>query len=97
MILNSSGTSDISLETTRIRVMPTGDPQTIVFTFLPDGIAEPGGNETLNLQLIPTPSMLQTMPIGEGVFFKNVVPLTIVDVNGKFDESQCWMPYTDYL
>ena len=60
----------------------TDDPRSVVFTFLPDGIAEPGGNETLNLQLIPTSSTLRTMPIGEGVFFKNIIPLTIVDVNG---------------
>ena len=75
-------------------MMPMSDPQTVVFTFLRDGIAEPGGNESLNLQLIPIPSVLQTMPIGEGVFFKNVIPLTIVDVNGKFDKSQYLMPYS---
>ena len=80
--------SDISLETTRVRVTPIGDPPAVVFTFLPDGIAEPKGNESLNLELIPTLSTLQTMPIGEGVFFKNVIPLTIMDA-----DRRCLMNY----
>ena len=75
--------SDISLETMRIRVTPMGDSRAVVFTLLPDGIAEPGGNESLNLELIPTPSTLQTMPIGEGVFFKHIINLTIIDANRK--------------
>ena len=73
----------MSLETTRIQVRPMGHPQVVIFTFLTDGIAELGGNEYLNLELIPTPSTLQTMPIAEGVFFKHVIPLTIVDADRK--------------
>lgn len=83
--------SDISVETTRIRVIPTDDPQSVVFTFLVDGIFELR-NESLNLQLIPTPATLQTIPIGEGVFFKHVIRLTIVDSDSKyifFSQSQC--------
>ena len=62
---------------------PTGDSRAVVFTFLPDGITELGGNESLNLELIPTPSTLQMMPIGEGVFFKHIICLTIMDANRK--------------
>lgn len=61
-----------------------GDPQavrfTLIFPRLPDGITEPGGKESLNLELRPTPSKLQVMPIGV-VFFKNRINLTIIDAD----------------
>ena len=76
--------SDISLETTRIQVQPIGDPKFVVFTFVADEVTEEG-NESLTLQLVPTPATLQTMPIGEGVFFKQEIPLTIMDADRKFD------------
>ena len=76
--------ADISLETTRIQVRPLEDLQDVLFTFLIDEVAQEA-NETLILQLIPTPSSLQTMPIGEGVFFKNEINLTIMDANRKLE------------
>lgn len=83
------------METTNIQVMPIADPQTILFTFLPDDIAKLGGNESFSLHLVPTPSTLRTIPTGEGVFFKNVIPLTIMDGNrlSMFDQSRCLIPY----
>ena len=75
--------SDISLETTRIKVRPMGDPKFVVFTLVADEVTEV--NESLTLQLVPTPATLQTMPVGEGVFFKHEIPLTIMDADRKFD------------
>ena len=62
---------------------PVGDPTVVEVTFLADGITQEGNDESLTLHLIPTPSTLQTIPIGEAVFFKNVINLTIVDADGK--------------
>ena len=76
--------SDFSLETTKIQLRPRDDRAFVVFTFLPDGIAE-GVNESLIFQLVPTPAALRTMPIGEGVFFKQEMPLTILaDADRKY-------------
>ena len=75
---------DFSLETTKIQLWPRNDQEFIVFTILPDGIAEEV-NKSLTFQLIPTPATLQTMPIGEGVFFKQEIPLTILaDADRKY-------------
>ena len=60
------------------------DQEFVVFTILPDGIAEEV-NKSLTFQLIPTLAFLQTMPIGEGVFFKQEIPLTILaDADCKY-------------
>ena len=62
------------------------DDQTfVVFTFLADELSEEV-NESLTLQLVPTPATLQTMPIGEGVFFKQEISLTIMDADRKFKQ-----------
>ena len=75
--------SDISLETTQVRVRPREDePQVVFFSFVTDGVVEEA-NETLTLQLVPTPATLQTMPIGEGVFFKHESFLTIMDSDSR--------------
>ena len=72
------------METPKIQLQPRDDQEFVVFTFLPDGIAEEV-NESLTLQLVPTPATLQTMPIGEGVFFKQEMPLTILaDADRKY-------------
>ena len=67
-------------------MQPNGEQSFITFTFLTDEDTEfeERVNESLTLQLIPTPATLQTMPIGEGVFFKQEMPLTILDVNCKY-------------
>ena len=78
------GRADFLLETTRIQVRPQDDPQAVLFTFLTDEVAQEA-NESLTLQLVPTPSTLQTMPIGEAVFFKNEIRLSIMDINRKID------------
>ena len=75
--------SDLSLETTRVRVRPQQDePQVVFFSFVTDGVVEEA-NETLTLQLVPTLATLHTMPIGEGVFFKHESFLTIMDSDGR--------------
>ena len=71
-------TSDITLETTTIKVQPEGDLIFAVFTFLADEVTEKV-NESLTLELVPTPATLQIMPIGEGVFFKQKILLIIMD------------------
>jgi hypothetical protein len=80
--------SDISLETTRIQVQSNSDQtELVVFNFLADQIAEEV-NESLTLQLVPTPATLQIMPTGEGVFFEQEIALTIMDVDGEFVSPQ---------
>jgi hypothetical protein len=68
-------------------VQPSGEQMFVVFTFLADQVAEEG-NESLILQLVPTPAALQTMPIGEGVFFKQEIPLIIVDGDRKLTQYE---------
>ena len=75
--------SDVSLETIRVRVRPREDEQPVVFfSFVADGVVEEA-NETLTLQLVPAPATLQTMPIGESVFFNHESYLTIMDSDCK--------------
>ena len=53
--------------------------------FIADGVADEG-EEWLTLEpFLPTPSALLTVPSGEGVFFRNVISLTILDSGGKYD------------
>ena len=85
MYIIVSGMSDISLETTRIQVRPMGDQKFVMFTFLVDEVTNEV-NESLTLQLVPTPATLQTMPIGEGVFFKQQIPLIIMDAERKLEQ-----------
>ena len=75
----------ISLKTTTIQAQPSSEQTFVTFTSLTDEDTELDDqvNESLTLQLIPTPATLQTMPIGEGVFFKQELPLTIMDINRK--------------
>ena len=75
-------TSDFSLETSRVHIRPMGDPKVVTITFLMDSITQEA-DESLTLQLLPTPSILQTMPIGEAVFFRNILDLTIMDADGE--------------
>ena len=76
------GATDISLRTTRIQLQPEGDQKFVIFTFITDEVLEEA-NESLTLLLVPTPATLQTMPIGEGVFFKQKIPLIIMDADRK--------------
>ena len=80
-----SGMSDVSLETTRIQVRPMDDQNFVMFTFFADEVTDEV-NESLTLQLVPTPATLQTMPIGEGVFFKQQIPLIIIDTERKLKQ-----------
>ena len=78
--------SDITLETTRVQVQPdSNQTEFVVFTFVADEVTE-DVNESLTLQLIPTPATLtaQTIPTGEGVFFKQEIDLTIIDADCEF-------------
>ena len=54
----------------------------VVLTLLADEVAQEV-NESLTLELVPTPATLQIMPIGEGVFFKQEIPLIIIDNDRK--------------
>ena len=67
-------------------MQPNGEQSFVTFTPLTneDTELEEQMNESLTLQFIPTPATLQTMPIGAGVFFKQEIPLTILDVNRKY-------------
>ena len=81
-VITIIGPSDMSLETTRIQVRPMGEQMFVVLTFLADEVAEEV-NESLTLELVPTPATLQIIPIGEGVFFKHEIPLIIMDNDRK--------------
>ena len=65
-------------------MQPEGNQRFIMFTFIADEVLEEV-NESLTLLLVPTPATLQTMPIGEGVFFKQEIPLIIMDADSKFN------------
>ena len=78
-----TGTSDFSIGTDGIQIRPTGDPEAVAVAFLTDEIIQEA-NESLTLHLAPTPSTLQTIPIGEAVFFRNTINLTIMDADCKF-------------
>ena len=78
--------SDITLETTRLQVQPdSNQTEFVVVTFVADEVTE-DVNESLTLQLIPSPATLtaQTIPTGEGVFFKQEIDLTIIDADSEF-------------
>ena len=82
-------TSDVTLETTRIQVWPTGEQTFVVITFHADEVTEEM-NESLTLQLAPTPATLLAIPTGEGVFFKQEIPLIVMDatiINRKFSNQ----------
>ena len=78
IIIIHVGPSDISLETTRIQVRPMGEQTFLAFTLVADQVAEEM-NESLTLELDTTAATLQTIPMGEGVFFKQEIPLIIMD------------------
>ena len=61
---------------------PRGEQMFVVLTLLADKVAEEV-NESLILELVPTPATLQIMPIGEGVFFKQEIALIIMDNDRK--------------
>ena len=89
LIIYDIGTSDVTLETTKIQVWPTGEQTSVVITFHADEATEEM-NESLTLQLAPTPATLLTIPTGEGVFFKQEIPLIIMDaaiINSKFSNQ----------
>ena len=74
------------METTRLQVQPdSNQTEFVVFTFGADEVAEEV-NESLTLQLVPTPAALtaQTILTGEGVFFKQEINLTIIDADREF-------------
>ena len=78
--------SDITLETTRLQVQPdSNQTEFVVFTFVADEVTE-DVNESLTLQLVPIPATLtaQTIPTGEGVFFKQEIDLIIIDADREF-------------
>ena len=70
------------METEKVTLSSTYDPVEVSIVFLVDGLAREG-NESFNLGLTPFPSMIQIMPSGPGVFFRNSLELTIIDVDGK--------------
>ena len=55
-------------------------PDSVVFAFRVDAIAQEP-NETLSLELVPT--MSTTLPTGDGVFFRNILTMNIVDSDSK--------------
>ena len=74
------------METARLQVQPdSNQTEFVVFTFVADEVAEEV-NESLTLQLVPTPAALtaQTIPTGEGVFFKQEIILTIIDADREY-------------
>ena len=55
--------SDVTLETIRIQVWPTGEQTSVVITFHADEVTKEM-KESLILQLAPTPATLPTIPAG---------------------------------
>ena len=65
---------------------PRGEQMFVVLTLLADKVAEEM-NESLTLELVPTPATLQIIPIGEGIFFKQEIPLIIIDNDRKLYDN----------
>ena len=63
---------------------PTGEQTFVVITLRADEVTEEM-NESLTLQLVPTPATLLTIPTGDGVFFKQEIPLDAT--NRKFSNQ----------
>ena len=78
---NISGSSDVSLKQDSVVLRSTDPAESVLFTFIVDGISE--GNESFSLNLVPLASTLQTMPNGEAVYFLSSLELTIMDADGK--------------
>ena len=78
-----SGRSDIALESQSVTLTSTDNPEVVNVVFLADGIAGEG-NESFILGLTPFPSMIRMMPSGPGVFFRNTLELTIIDIDCKY-------------
>ena len=70
------------METENVTLTGIDDPELVSIVFLSDGLAREG-NESFSLRLTPFPSVIQIMPSGPGVFFKNNLEVTIIDVDGK--------------
>ena len=85
------GISDISIESEVMRYSLDAPNMTVAVVFTADGtIGE--GDEMLTLVLVPlTPSSLLTMPTGEGVFFRNLISLTIEDSGGRCSSFKLMM------
>ena len=63
-----------------------GEQTFLAFTLVADQVIEEV-NESLTLQLATTPATLQTIPMGEGVFFKQEIPLIVMDTEREL--RQC--------
>ena len=81
----STDTSDVLLHTEMVQLSTSSsNPELVKFSFLVDGVTSEG-KESLSLQLVPPPSTLQSMPIGEAVFFRNRLSQTIIDADGELN------------
>ena len=72
---------DFFLKSNQVRLSNSNDPEKVRFKFQVEN-----GNKSLNLRLVPTPSSLHALPSGEGVFFKNVLEVILLqqlDSDGK--------------
>ena len=67
-----------------IKMRTIADPENVSITFHLDGVAQEA-DESLTLKLVPTPSTLRTIPTGEAVFFRSIIEVTILNVDGKSD------------
>ena len=73
---------DYSVNTVQLRLLNSRPElsENVSFTFHTDAIAQEE-NETFTLELVTTPGT-NSPPSGDGVFFRNIITITIVDSDG---------------
>ena len=83
MNIKGNGTGlDYTVDTNSIRIIASSPDrvENVVFIIPTDGVAQEN-NETFTIELCPTAGSQQ--PTGDGVFFRNMVEITIIDSDSK--------------
>ena len=73
-----TGASDYTVNTARTAALVSGRIMNVVLTFRVDTIAQEP-NETFTLTLVPSIDLMTAGLQGEGIFFQNIIEVTIVD------------------
>ena len=70
---------DYTVGTSLVRILAgSTTPENVIITFRVDGIAQEP-DETLSLQLLP----LTSGPMGDAIFFRDLITLTIIDSDSE--------------
>ena len=81
-LLFITGASDYTVNTARTAALVNGRIMNVVLTFRVDTIAQEL-NENFTLTLVPSIDLAAAGLQGEGVFFRNMIEVTIIDNDSK--------------